>query len=303
MNKLLFALSTLIIATSCADDMTRYDALEGEEIRATVHMQDFTYDDDTRTTLSLGEEGLSFAWNDDDLIGVFPIYPEPNSQARKAIKTIENCQDGHYAEFNGGGWLLNRSYTYSAYYPYNGKLPISTNYDEIPIKMGGQAQTGNGSTSHLGKYDFMCAPSTFVTTKRPDGSDCVVAFDFKHLVAIWQVTVLTNGIAAEWSHMTITNTDGEEVFTTEARMNTSTCEVTPTASASHMDLALNDIVTTTEDQYITLFISVLPAETGNISLSLFTADGEEYTAPLTSKSLTAGRATRSVAYELNRKAE
>ena len=279
----------LLLLASCSSEfMDVAETKSNDNVEKVVlRSKPFEYDDDTRTSLTATDKGISFAWASYDALGVFPIYPETNNQAEQKLNVLDGA-DAHYATFDGAGWALNRKNTYAAYCPYNGKLPASTPYTAVPIDMTGQ----DGTLETIGKkYDYMYAPSSFVETTLSDGTPFEVVFDFKHAISIIQLK-LTMPVAATWKSITLSNIDKNTVWILSAEMNVATGDVSPHFWSSGITIKPSNATTTETNKELTFYIAVLPITTGTFKLKATTTEGTEYTATLASKTLQAGKAYR-----------
>ncbi|MBO4664163.1 MAG: fimbrillin family protein [Bacteroidaceae bacterium] len=296
MKKHIFTILPMVLFASCTSelaDMNVNNVTEGNVDKVTIKSKPFVYDDDTRTSLTATDNGISFAWADYDALGVFPITPQSNNQAKQPLNiNPASCEnDAHYATFDGAGWALKKGNTYAAYSPYNGDIPSSTPYTSVPIDMTGQ----DGTLATIGrKYDYMYAPSTFTEEKCSDGTSHEVVFDFNHAVSIIQLR-LTIPVATTWKDLTLSSATGHNVWMTKATMDVSNGEITPTDSSSNISVSLSNVTTTVESQEIIVYVAALPTETGVMYLSATATDGREYCAALSSKELVAGKAYRWIA--------
>lgn len=133
--------------------------------------KDFQPEGVTRSSVNITENGVSFAWGKDDIVGIFPNKGDQVSFA------MEQGAGTQTATFSGGGWALKSSATYAAYYPHD---YANRDMTQIPVSYLGQTQNGNASTAHLGAYDYMAAS---VSTP----SHGAVAFDMQHLGCLVQL--------------------------------------------------------------------------------------------------------------------
>lgn len=133
------------------------------------------------------------------------------------------------ATFDGGGWGLKTSATYSAYYPLIGQFYLDRT--KIPMIISTQVQNGNGSNSHIGKYDYMAAVNSVVNEQGG------VEFNFNHLVSIlhMQIKMPKGGV---YSYVAV-ETSGK--FTTEAMINLADGVVTPTKQSPIQILRLENV--------------------------------------------------------------
>ena len=283
-------MALLASCTSELADMNVNNVTEGNVDKVTIKSKAFVYGDDTRTSLTATDNGISFAWASYDALGVFPITPESNNQAKQSLKlNTGNCEnDAHYASFDGAGWGLKKENTYAAYTPYNGDIPASTSYTEVPIDMTGQ----NGTLATIGRsYDYMYAPATFTEEACANGKTHEVVFDFNHAIAIVQLK-LTMPVAATWKSITLANKKGEKVWVTSATMNVSTGFVTSKVTSSSVSLALSNMTTTENNKELVAYLAALPTTTEELQLTITSVDGKEYVTTLGSKTLLAGKAYR-----------
>lgn len=299
MKKSFLTILPMALLASCSSELveTTGVATKGNVEKVSIQSHPFEFEDGTRTSLSATEKAISFAWANTDALGVFPISPTTNNQAKQDIKLPANCEvDAHYASFDGAGWDLIANNTYAAYCPYDGTIPAETPYTAVPISLTGQ----DGTLATIGqKYDFMYAPSSFAEENMGTHTHEVV-FDFQHAISVVQFK-LTMPVAATWKSIVITNDAGDKVWTTSATMNVATGAVTSTVTASSISLALSGVTTTAVGQEVVLYASVLPTTTGALTLTATTSADEEYTASLASKTFAAGKAYRYTVSELQAK--
>ena len=238
--------------------------------------KDFQFEEATRSSVTIGEDGASFAWDEDDVIGIFP---DKGDQVSFAMDEGAGTQT---ATFSGGGWALKSSSTYAAYYPH-----VYENRDmtAIPVSYVGQTQNGNGNTDHIGTYDFMAAS---VTTPE-NGS---VAFDMQHLGALVQLTITV----PEPSTLIPITLNSELDFIQSGTVNLS--DETPTISASSlsksMNINLSNLTTTEDHENVTIYFMIAPVDLTDRSLrAVILKDNYYYQEiDLTGKNFEAGKAYR-----------
>ena len=294
MNKTIISCISTILLASCSSETVEtgniiVDGNDGGSVeRVIIKSTPFVYDGNTRTSLTATDQGISFAWASYDALGVFPIEPTTNNQAKQELNLPADCEsDAHYASFDGAGWALIKGNTYAAYTPYNGNLPASTPYTAVPIDMTGQ----DGTLATIGqKYDYMYAPSTFTEEACENGGTHEVVFDFNHAISIIQLR-LTMQEPNTLKNITLTNKNGDNVWITSATLNVATGNVTPTATSSSISLDLENLYVD-EDNELVIYVAALPTTTGELQLTAVTDEGAEYTASLASKTLESGKAYR-----------
>ena len=282
-KEILMSFVAVAMMTSCSSDEEFSNSGEKFNGNVTLTAEPYTFDDgDTRTTLTNTGSKIAFAWDDDEAIGIFPIAPTTNIQAKQVLKN--GSGNSTTSSFDGAGWALMYGNTYAAYYPYQNMLS-ETPYTAVPIDMTGQTQNGNNCLDHIGGgYDYMYAVSDVPTNGN-------VIFDFKHVTSIIMLE-LTMPDVATWKSVTLASKDGSEVFTTSAAMNVATGTVTSKATSSEVTLSLNNVRTTASSKKLTLYLAVLPTTTGDLTLTVKSSANMPYTASITDKTLVAGKAYR-----------
>ncbi|MBO4664921.1 MAG: fimbrillin family protein [Bacteroidaceae bacterium] len=281
-KEILMSFVAAAMMASCSSDEELSNLGEKFNGNVTLTAEPYTFEDgDTRTTLTNTGSKIAFAWDDDEAIGIFPIAPTTNIQAKQVLKN--GSGNSTTSSFDGAGWALMYGNTYAAYYPYQNMLS-ETPYTAVPIDMTGQTQNGNNNLDHIGAgYDYMYAVANVPTNGN-------VNFDFKHVTSIIMLE-LTMPEAATWKSVTLANKSGDKVFTTSATMNVATGEITPKKTSSEVTLSLNNISTTASNKVLTLYFAILPATTGDLTLTVRTS-AKAYTTTLAGKALVAGKAYR-----------
>lgn len=222
----------------------------------------------TRTQLTVEGNVAKFTWTPGDRVG---ILPDEGAQVWFEIPTpAEGEEPTNVATFDGGAWALKPTSDYAAYYPFVKDFDLDRT--KVPVSYTGQAQTGNGTTAHLGAYDYQGArPST---TNGAGG----VSFDFDHVGALvlLRFTVPTSG--TRLTGVTL-SADGAE-FTTKGTYDLTSAEgfpITPTETAESMTIGL-DYTTTADDETVTLYFLCAPIDlsgkTVNVSVACSGTEGE-----------------------------
>lgn len=163
---------SLFFFSSCTEDEQFGNIDEVQKIVMSV--EDFKFENQSRTTLTPTDNGATFKWSANDTVGIFP---ETGSQIAFPMTSGAGTNT---ATFTGGGWALKTSTPYMAYYPLQGKFYLDK--ENIRVNYTGQTQAENASTAHLGKYDYMVASAT-----TPEKG--AVNFQFKHLGALVRLKV------------------------------------------------------------------------------------------------------------------
>ena len=219
----------------------------------------------TRTQLTVEDNVAKFTWTPGDRVG---ILPDQGAQVWFEIPTpAEGEEPTNTATFDGGAWALKPTSNYAAYYPFVKDFDLDRT--KVPVSYTGQAQTGNGTTAHLGAYDYQGA--------RPSSTNGAggVSFDFDHVGALvlLQFTVPTGG--TQLKGVTL-SADGA-AFTTEGTYDLTSTEgfpITATETAESMTIGL-DYTTTADDETVTLYFLCAPIDLSGKKLNVSVACGTE----------------------------
>jgi hypothetical protein len=190
MKKHILYAATMLLFVGCAsDDSEGLSEADGHQgVYGYMPSYEFGDQDDghlTRVTLSAGESGLSFAWNEGDVINVIGEI-NGNQQSTTHCAISSTSSGSLRTSFDGGAFTLNPSAVYYSYYPYNSNTDGTTSR-QITLKT--QTQTGNSSTAHLGAKNYMVAPK--VTTDV--NASCL--FHFTNVLSPCRFTLCLRGFA------------------------------------------------------------------------------------------------------------
>lgn len=222
----------------------------------------------TRTQLTVEGNVAKFTWTPGDRVG---ILPDAGAQVWFEIPAPEEGETPtNTATFDGGAWALKPTSDYAAYYPFVKDFDLDRT--AVPVSYTGQVQEGNGTTAHLGAYDYQGArPST---TNGAGG----VSFDFDHVGALvlLRFTVPTSG--TQLTGVTL-SADGAD-FTTAGTYDLTSTEgfpITPTETSESMTIGL-DYTTTADNETVTLYFMCAPIDlsgkTVNVSVACGSEEGE-----------------------------
>lgn len=244
--------------------------------------KDFKFDDETRSSVNIGESGASFTWDEDDVIGIFP---DKGDQVSFAMDKGAGTQT---ATFSGGGWALKSSAKYAAYYPH-----VYENRDltKIPVSYVGQTQNGNGNTDHIGAFDFMAAG---VST--PENG--AVAFDLQHLGALVQLTINIPEPSTLTNVVLTSSTEFAEAGTID--LTDDTPAITTVTQSKTFEIALNNVATTEANENVIVYFMTAPIDLTDSELTAAVHFAEEtiHEVEISGKNLKAGKA-----YKLAEKAD
>jgi len=250
-------LLSLFAVVACSEDALVENTSVGDGTIKEISItgKDFQFDGETRSSVTISENGASFTWDEDDVIGIFPNEGDQVSFA------MDNGAGTQTATFSGGGWALKSSATYAAYYPH-----VYENRDmtKIPVSYVGQTQNGNANTDHIGAYDFMAAS---VSTP----SNGKVAFDMQHLGCLVQLKITVPNAGTLSS---VTLTADEEVFVEKGYIDlTATApSIISTQTASSLNVDLKDVVTTTVNEVVTVYFMMAPMDMTGKTLTVKVGD-------------------------------
>lgn len=236
------------------------------EILATTSgfcMDDFV---GTRTTITMGSNSIENpVWAQNDTIGIYPTSGDQLSFPIVDGVGTSTCI------FDGGGWALKASSTYTAYSPFK-RVYYSHKYNSaLPISMLGQEQKRNDDTKHLGKYDIQIAKG-----QTPESGK--ISFAFEHKVCIVRMDIEVPE-AADWTSIKLIS---NALFTTEATMDLSatTPTINATATSNSITLNLDWIETTEAKNTLTAYMMLLPIDfTGkDLKIKISNSRGKTYIA-------------------------
>lgn len=272
----LLALITMIACTELEVSENAQSSNNELLQKLSITGKDFIFESETRSTVTIGESGASFTWDEDDIIGIFP---DKGDQVSFAMEEGAGTQT---ATFSGGGWALKSSAKYAAYYPH-----VYENRDltAIPVSYVGQTQNGNGNTDHIGAYDFMAAG---VST--PENG--AVAFDMQHLGALVQLTITV----AEPSTLIRVTLESEVDFikTGTIDLSADTPSIQKKSGSNSFKIYLSNMTTTEVDEEVVIYFMMAPVDLTNKSLKAVIEKDNYYyqEIELTGKKLEAGKAYR-----------
>ena len=245
-----------------------------EKIRVTV--KDFVTDDNfVKSNVTIGNNGASFTWAENDTIGIFP------NNGYQAAFPMTSGAGTKNAEFDGGGWALRASSQYMAYYPFEFN---NRSAKSISISYSGQHQTGNANTSHLGKYDYMAAAAS-----TPENGN--VTFEFKHLGVLVQWKVVMPSPATVTS-LSIEPTGKELLKAGKIDLTTTSQAIEATEYHPIQSILLSDISTTKSNEEITVYMMMPPVDLSGQDYYVHLSNdlGQTATAKLVGQNFEAGKA-------------
>ena len=268
----------LLYLSACSNEDELQTGISTEDVNSiTMTAADFEYPT-TRTDFEIGSSGAAFKWAANDTVGIFP------NEGSQVYFPMTSGAGTNSATFTGGGWALKSSATYAAYYPFIGNMYLDQK--KIPVSYTGQTQTGNGSTAHLGRYDFMAASAT---TAENGG----VNFAFKHLGCLVQLKIdLLEEVAI--SNISV-NYENDALFTNQGFIDlaSETPQITTTSEehkSNVISVKTNNLrIAPNETATIYFMMAPVNMENKNIDIIVTEDNGFTRTFQVTGKNFIAGK--------------
>ena len=277
-NRILSLLASIALLSlaSCTDEVQELAGDQSQPLKQIVMTtQDFQPEADSRTVYQIADGAVKCTWAENDTVGVFP---DKGGQVYFPMISGAGTKN---ASFDGEGWALKDGRTYGAYYPCIGQFYLDRN--AVPVSYTGQKQVGNGSMAHLGDCDYMVATPT-----APEFGSA--QFMFKHLSALVQLKITVPQPATFTSVKLVTDT---KAFAVEGKVDVmaKTPVITPTAPATEVVLSLQDVATTKENEVVTFYFMLPPADlSGKTLKAVLASDKGDVEVELESKNFKAGTA-------------
>lgn len=244
----------LLVMNSCSnEEIFNGDLSVNLEKRISVVAEDLTPANGTRTTYTEGENGYHFAWTEGDALGIFP------ESGNQTVFPISNGYGTNTAFFDGGKWALRPNESYAAYFPLEDK--VSLDYTSIPVDYTGQVQDGNGSTAHLGKYDYMASEFSEVDA---NGN---VKFALKHLGCLVQFK-FTMPKADTYSALEIESNNTPFITSGTYSLSDANHSLENLQTSNKITIGLTNVSTTAEDKTLTITAMFAPVDLTGSQLSM-----------------------------------
>lgn len=268
-------LLVLAVMSSCSND-NDINSTKSEFVNSVrVTVEDFQPETATRTAYTVDGSGFHFQWTDGDALGIYPVGGD------QVKFPISNGDGSASATFDGGAWKLRSEYQYAAYYPFSADN-YTVSESALPASFTGQTQNGNGSTAHLGAYDYLACAAT-----APDANGGV-DLTMKHLGAFLRLQ-LTMPKADTYSSVVLESDGAQFVTAGTFDLAAATPAITPTATSSTYTINLMNVATTEKNQVVTVYAIVAPANlsTSNIKVTVHGTGQTTYVQTVTGKNFAA----------------
>lgn len=209
--------SLLALFVSCANEDATSNGKENEHPSLTCEARSKTFANEAVTRSALdynASSGMSFRWTQGDWLSIFA---QDNDYSVQNF-SIKGEGGGTKAEFVSTDFDLTAGKRYFAISKSEQQTEhenfIISSQNNITLDYSGQVQKGNGSTAHLGKYDYMVA-STICESKNAGH------FSFTHLGATLRLMLyVPTSKVTEFTGCTFTELeiyDSENKFVQPAR--------------------------------------------------------------------------------------
>lgn len=257
----------------------------------------------TRVTLTVGESGLSFAWNAGDVINVIGEI-NGNQQSTTHCAMPSTSSGSLRTSFDGGAFTLNPNAVYYSYYPYD---QYTDGYSNRLITLKAQTQTGNNSTAHLGAKNYMVAPK--VTTN--ELSSCLFHFTNVLSPCRFTLTLPATAVGKAVSELTVTRYgDNNLYFPTRITENFSGLNSADGENIQAKGMTYNEDsnadyklckqsldftdCTISSDHTLVAWMMLFPKDhsTGRYHVNVRCSDGTVYAGNVAGKNLVGGKAYR-----------
>ena len=265
----------LLAFASCTNDMQELETNQPQLLKQIVMTtEDFLSETGSRTLYDIADGAVTCTWAENDTVGVFP-----NEGIQTAFPMASGAGTKN-ATFDGGGWALKDGSTYGAYYPCIGKFYLDKH--AVPVSYEGQTQVGNASMAHLGAYDYMVA-----TPVAPEFGSA--NFMFKHMSALVQLKLTIPEPATLTSVKLVADTESFAVMG-KVDIMADAPSITAVTSASEVEQTLQEVSTTEENQVVTLYLMLPPADLSAQTLkAVVTTDKGTLEMTLENKNFQAGK--------------
>lgn len=216
-----------------------------------------------RTALKPTDKGLTFAWSDGDIVGVF------SKTAKQQVPMyMASGADTQEAQFKSEGFQLKPEEQYVAYFPIVDKVTASP---VVPVSYLGQTQDGNNSYAHISKYDYMVSDQV-----TPEGLN-QAAFTLHHMGCILRLRI-TMPTADTYKSVTLSTGSTEHKFNTVVNLDLfGSPIIVPTTQSNDMTVSLNNVSTTESDKVLTVWMMLSPIDFTGQPVSVAIASATEGT--------------------------
>ena len=268
-------LATAAIAFSCTvEEPVKSDSMV---FNPTATVADFILDGATKTSFTVSDNNVTFAFEDDDILRIYPISPELGDGYRFTVKDNK----GTSCVFDGGGFGLFEGLSYAAFYP--GSDDVVPDATEIPVDYTGQSMMAKEAWD-LSAVDYLVASIPAV--------EGTCNFSMKHIGALMVLDV-TFEEAGSYNELSLTS-DGTPFITNGTiDLTADPIAVTGTDFAETITLALGnaDGISVEAGETVRFIMMIAPVDMSNSTILMELKNGDDVIcAEIEGKNYQAGKA-------------
>lgn len=276
-------LITTFLFVSCNNDLFE-DVTSKNTRNIKMSAPDFIADVTTRSVLNPSENGTSFTWATNDVVGV---YSYSKGLASFFIDNESISKDGTTAVFKGEGFDLKANSNYYALYPYN---PTALDKHHVSVDYKHQEVESIGDFNQLSNYDFMISQGE-------TDSNGEVVFNFNHLGCVIDLSIQIP-VSASYTKVRIESESGSDncliiggtVDLTSANASISSNGVQDKDTVLMVSLNAPEGLACKEDSTIHLYLMMPPQDLSgqNVMIRLVDSMSNWYSAIVPGKNMKAG---------------
>ena len=270
-------LATAAIAFSCSVKEEPSN-LSGDALISTpsATIADFVLDGATKTTFSVSDNKISFAFEDDDILRIYPLNPVGDG-----LRFVVKENKGTSCVFDGGGFGLFEGLSYVAFYP--GSEDVVPAANEIPVDYTGQSMIAK-ETWDLSAVDYLVASIPAV--------EGTCSFSMQHIGALIVLDV-TFEEAGTYNELSLTSDNA--AFITEGVVDLTADEISiePEGTSDTITLALGGEsgISVEEGETVRFIMMIAPVDMSNSTIKMTLTNGyDEISTEFEGKNYEAGKA-------------
>lgn len=230
---------------------------------------------DTKSTFIMDDQGVKVLWAEGDVLGIFPNVGD------QVYFPMSSGAGSSSAKFDGGGWGLKDTKTYSSYFPFSQEY-YSSPHDAVLLNYKGQCQTGNDSPMHLGAFDYLASGPA-----APQSGYLSISLTRMGAIACFRIQVPQPGTYTS----ALISSDLDFVTRASLDVTANPPTVTPAATSKSIKLTLNNVTITEENETLVLYMMLCPIDLSGAESLKISLQGVEhsYVADLPKKNVVAGK--------------
>lgn len=227
------------------------DASSYQRVEFNVPDIPFYLDDepDTKSAINLSTSPLSFMWEVNDTVGIFP------NQGSQVFFSMAKGVGTNSASFDGGGWALKESSSYYSYFPLVGRFYLDPRF--VPVSFNGQKQYNASNPIKSARF--------YLASKGDSNDDGALTFNYNILNVILNVNcTLPAGV-----YTNLTLSVENNLFTTEGYFNllAQTPAIVGIKKSSSISLALDNL-SLSADGVLPLYFMLAPVNLNGVTITV-----------------------------------